>query len=106
MIKMNSKTKEKIMKEIEKKDINKNSIGKVINKYILELVKGVREEAIDLTLAEVNRKIDERIKFCRDEITRMKKKYYNRPSTTRKRTYLQYRKTIAQLEKLKKKVGS
>ena len=46
----------------------------------------------------------EKIKTIHKTINDMKRKYENRPSITRERTYLQYRKVIEILEELKSKI--
>jgi len=52
----------------------------------------------------VEKHIKWKIRETHQIINNMKSKYRNRPSITRERTYLQYRKVIKKLEELKKEL--
>jgi len=56
------------------------------------------------TLRDVLREIDKYINEMELKVVTMKKKYVDRPSTTRERTYLQYRKALRYFYKLKEKL--
>ena len=93
------KTIKQLEKELNILRKNKGNLGENARFSIYRYLEG-QFQAIKDVLKEINWHIRE----IESKVVNMKKKYEDRPSATRERTYLQYRKALKYFYKLKQEL--